>query len=157
MLLFTFIKLKYDQTYYLLTIMNLKKSFILLSALILTACSTQNPNEKINSIRLEPKQSLASMSLILSCDTSNQQAKAVITSQVLLKKGFVFTTDKNELNLEANVRDDLNVFSAENSKAILHLISEADTLKIRTSFASNVEFDLTKQKSELQNKLKTCI
>ncbi|MDC5462482.1 hypothetical protein OHW92_10665 [Acinetobacter baumannii] len=137
--------------------MNLKILFCFASALILSACASQTKNEDIQSIRLVPKPDMSGMSLILSCDLNKREAKATITSPVVLEKEFRFTTDKDELNLYAKVADDLSVFSAENSKKILNLIYQANTLKVTTSFTNNAEFDLTKQKTDIQERLKACI
>ncbi len=137
--------------------MNLKIFSILISSLILSACASQTKNEDIQSIRLKPKADMSGMSLILSCDLNKQEARAIITSPVVLEKEFRFTSNKDELNLYAKVADDLSVFSEENSKKILKLIYHADSLKVTTSFTNNAEFDLNKHKSEIQNKLKVCI
>jgi len=130
--------------------MNLKTILSICAVSLLSACSTHQKNGNIQSIRLEPKPDFSGMSLILS-------SKAVITSPTVLKKEFRFTTDENELNLQATVADDLNIFSEENSKKIIKLVHDANTLKITTSFTNNSEFDLTKQKSEIQEKIKACI
>ncbi|EHU3266872.1 hypothetical protein AYA92_RS18925 [Acinetobacter baumannii] len=97
------------------------------------------------------------MALFLSCDTSKNEANVLITSPVVLEKEFRFTSDKSELNLIGSVADDKSGFSKENSKKILNLIYNANTLKVTTSFANNADFDLSKHKADIQTKLQACI
>ncbi|MCE6791318.1 hypothetical protein PCA27_12495 [Acinetobacter baumannii] len=137
--------------------MNLKTILSVCAISLLSACSTPPKNESIQSIRLEPKPDFSGMSLVLSCDTSKNEANVLITSPVVLENEFRFTSDKSELNLIGSVADDKSGFSKENSKKILNLIYNANTLKVTTSFTNNAEFDLAKYKTDIQNKLKACI
>ncbi|MDD9319995.1 hypothetical protein M0O54_07630 [Acinetobacter lactucae] len=137
--------------------MNLKTILSVCAITLLSACSTPPKNENIQSVRLEPKPDFSGMSLVLSCDNSKNEASVLIKSPVVLEKEFRFTSDKNELNLVASPADDISSFSKENSKKILNLIYDANTLKITTSFKNNAEFDLAKHKTDIQNKIKACV